>query len=89
MRLRIKVILSVIVIIGALTAVIFYIFSANLTEDFRKLEEDKAYENISRAYDTLASRIDDLSVKLSDWAQWDDTYDFVQDRNEEYVDVNL
>jgi sensor domain CHASE-containing protein len=46
-------------------------------------------QDILRVTDALRSEMDDLSVKLGDWAQWDDTYQYAADHNEEYVISNL
>ncbi|HEX9896358.1 MAG TPA: CHASE4 domain-containing protein [Dehalococcoidales bacterium] len=34
------------------------------------------------------SRLDSLDIMNHDWAAWDDTYIFAQDRNQDYLDSN-
>lgn len=89
MSLRLKVFL----VLGAVMAALFFCtniaLSRFLISEFVALEREEMEEDISRITDGLRSRMDDLSVKLADWAQWDDTYRYVSDRNEEYVVSNI
>jgi sensor domain CHASE-containing protein len=89
MKLRVKVFLF-----SAIAISIFFLFisvtlSGVLLSNFQKLENDNTKENTERFVEALNASVDNLSVKLSDWAQWDDTYAFVQDKNEDYVNSNL
>ncbi len=56
---------------------------------FTKLELQAAERNVNRCYDSLMREIDTLSNIANDWASWDDTYQYVQDRNETFASVNL
>lgn len=89
MSLRLKVFL----VIGAVFLTFFFfvsqILSKIISEDFSDLEKRDATENMLRVTDALQGKIDDLTVKLSDWAQWDDTYRFLADHDEQYVQSNL
>ncbi len=89
MNLRVKVFLSVGVVFGVLFVVTYGILSYVLRNDYRDLERHSVEENVDRVLGAFQNEIDSLSVKISDWGQWDDTYAFVQDRNEEYIGVNL
>ncbi|MBP9728087.1 MAG: PAS domain S-box protein [Candidatus Moranbacteria bacterium] len=89
MTLRLKVFL----IVGT-SLLVFFLFinqvlSGIIARDFAELEKSEAEKNASRVVDALNGRMDALSVKVSDWAQWDDTYNFVIDGNQEYVQSNL
>ncbi len=70
------------------SAVIFFT-TYKLTKDFTDLEKEEMVKNLSRANDILNERIEALSAKLGDWAVWDDSYQFITDHNEEYVQSNL
>lgn len=89
MTLRLKVFL----IVGT-SLVVFFLFinqvlSGIIARDFAELERNETQKNASRVIDALNGRMDALSVKVSDWAQWDDTYNFVLDGNQEYIQSNL
>jgi len=63
--------------------------SSYLSADFSKLEKDDAQKNINRLNDVFQERENELSVKLIDWSQWDDMYQFAQDRNQAFIDSNF
>ncbi|MBT8763417.1 response regulator [Desulfohalobiaceae bacterium Ax17] len=56
---------------------------------FSSLELNQAKKDISRVTDAIRREIHHVAQVASDWAQWDDTYHFVQDRNEAYIKSNL
>jgi PAS domain S-box-containing protein len=56
---------------------------------FGELEERNSRENVERVESALAREISALDTFLHDWSAWDDTYDFVEDRNDAYVEANL
>jgi len=56
---------------------------------FDKVERQRATLNASRAADALSSRIDILQFKVTDWASWDDTYNFVENHNAAFIKSNL
>lgn len=89
MNLRIKVFLSVSSVLILLFFLVSSVLSRILTDDFLELEKRSVEENVRRVADALDNSIDDLAVKVSDWGQWDDTYDFIEDGNAEYLDANL
>lgn len=45
--------------------------------------------NVERVLGTLQGELDSLDIRAQDWAQWDDTYAFVDDPNPTYVQSNL
>jgi sensor domain CHASE-containing protein len=56
---------------------------------FARLEADDARQNVGRVEDALTNQIATLDSKISDWSSWDDTYAFIQDHNQAYIDSNL
>lgn len=89
MHLRFKVFL----IVGTALLLFFVLVHQSLSyimvRDFSELEQQEVQRNTLRVADAVQSRIDELSVKLSDWSQWDDTYEFTGDYDESYVTSNL
>ncbi|MBI5446948.1 MAG: HAMP domain-containing protein [Deltaproteobacteria bacterium] len=61
----------------------------DLLAGFARIEQTDTRQHAQRARDALQVEIENLSVKAADWAQWDDTYRFVVDRNPAYVSSNL
>lgn len=73
-------------------AVVFFVYSViseRFLAQFTAIEMDLAQQNIDRAFDAVNATVDDISTKITDWAQWDDTYVFMEDRNAEYWQSNL
>ena len=67
-----------------------YIF-AELTfiKDFSRIEKKAVNRDVNRAVNALDRELSNLSSINIDWASWDDTYYFIQDKNKEYIDANL
>lgn len=52
--------------------------------------EKKEVQNITlRVKNTLLENLASLHRKSSDWSSWDDTYQYITDHNQEYIDINL
>ncbi|MFZ5807334.1 MAG: CHASE4 domain-containing protein [Verrucomicrobiota bacterium] len=71
-------------LVGAYAVQRFVIFPA-----FEKLERENARSNVIRCEENLKRELDHLDKMLHDWATWDDTYQFVQDRNTDYIQSNI
>ncbi len=70
--------------------VILYIVSnLILIKSYLQIETTSVTNNIQRVEDTLLNEESELSLKLVDWANWDDTYKFIKDQNSEYIKSNL
>ena len=81
------------VIAGSLFIIYLVLFviiaSAWLLERYRLLEEDMMHENVGRVLNAISQDMTTLSAIASDWAIWDDTYTFIEDRNDDYIQSNL
>ncbi|MFZ1684018.1 MAG: CHASE4 domain-containing protein [Candidatus Zixiibacteriota bacterium] len=78
----------------AVTALIFFVgvfFVLHLlrTEERLDYQRRDGEEKLMVAERVLQNESQSLSVKLSDWARWDDTYQFIQNKNEEFITSNL
>lgn len=60
-----------------------------LSASFRVVEENEARQNMARGYDALLAQSNALALKVADWAAWDDTYKYIEDKNEAYEVANL
>ena len=56
---------------------------------FARLEKEQSYTNGERVISILSREIDALEGTTTDWAYWDDTYEFIGDLNVDYLDSNL
>lgn len=46
-------------------------------------------ENVERVQNAVSTQQKYLDYSVHDWACWDSTYEFIEDRNQEYINVNL
>lgn len=74
-----------IVLLGALYVVQRWV----LLRSFATLERRHMEQDVERARRAIEQEIEYLDLTARDWAQWDDTYIFVQDGNEAYRQANL
>ncbi|MEM3404446.1 MAG: CHASE4 domain-containing protein [Nitrososphaeria archaeon] len=58
----------------------------NMTENFIKFEESDVEREIKKTLNIIDKDMISLSMTTQDWAYWDDTYKFMQDRNQEYIE---
>lgn len=56
---------------------------------FEKLELKTVQAHVQRAQNEIKATLAFLESTAADWGQWDDTYRFVEDTNQAYVDTNL
>lgn len=69
--------------------VVYHLFTTILVSGFDTLEKSLVEESVKRVSGALESEMNNLEVKVSDWAQWDDTYSYIENKNEDYLRVNL
>lgn len=58
-------------------------------QELRSLQRQDAENQLSLVERILSRETANLSVKQADWARWDDTYQFISDRNEAFISSNL
>lgn len=67
-------------------AVFFYTL---VLSGFKKVEEQDMVVDIQRVEGLIESEIYNYSVKIADWSSWDDSYNFIVDKNQAFIDSNL
>ncbi|MDI9394918.1 MAG: CHASE4 domain-containing protein [Euryarchaeota archaeon] len=86
--LRKKVLLITILSIVLLTASFTFTYKIQLS-NFLELEQANTLENVERVQNAIATEQSYFDYTVHDWACWDDTYQFIEDKNEQYINVNL
>ena len=69
--------------------IIYSITNAILLGGYKKLERQNILQNTDQAVKLIDDELNQLKSVVGDWAPWDDTYQFVQDVNQDYIDNNL
>ena len=79
-----------------ITILIFAILIAAFTvshnmqlSNFLELEQAGTLDNVGRVQNAVSTQQEYLDYIVQDWACWNDTYQFIEDRNQQYIDVNL
>ena len=65
------------------------IFRLVVRDGFSGIEEQLAGQNMERVVRAIENEVSRVRQHTFDWAVWDDTYQYVDDRNEEYEQGNL
>lgn len=83
--LPIMVLVFLLVVAGGLIAGMQLVMLPGL----ERMEEKYAHTDLNRGVDAIENDAENLQILVKDWATWDDTYQYIQDRNERYIESNL
>jgi|GEM_PF-511232 len=89
MQLRKKTLLIIGAALISLIMVLYATASTILLHDFHNLEAQYVRQDVARALDALEEDLSSLNTSAQDYAEWDDTYSFVNTRNEKFVKSNF
>lgn len=89
MRLKGKILIVLVSVVLAVTLAYYVGFRFVILQSFIDLDRMVAEKDMNRCTAALNREIGLLNRFVHDWAAWDDTYRFAQDRNQEYQDANL
>lgn len=89
MTLRVKALVLVMVWVATLMGCVEILFSRVFLEQMARLEREQVMAHAIRVQEAIRSRVESVPLRLMDWAAWDDTYEFMETRNPEYIESNL
>jgi methyl-accepting chemotaxis protein len=87
--LRIRVLIGVSIAMATGVGLLYAVGSYSVMGGFLTLEHKGATDSASRAQDALNQQIDSLDRTIGNWSSWDDTYAWIDDHNQAYVNSNL
>jgi adenylate cyclase len=87
--LRVKTILIVVATQLALLVILAAPLRVRWLANFSRLETQMLTTDVNRALNGIASEMQALDMMNASYAIWDDTYTFVDDRNQGYIDNNF
>ena len=87
--LRFKILISLIIFVLIFLGIAIFVSQKIFLTSFSELENREAIKSIERSKVVFDRQIFNLDSRLTDWAVWDDTYYFIQDKNQQYIDSNL
>ena len=89
MSLQKKTLLISGLVYGFLILTVYILGRLVLLNQYLKLEERMARQDVERALNMFTQELVNLDRTANDWASWDETYLFVEDLNEAYIRSNL
>jgi diguanylate cyclase (GGDEF)-like protein len=89
MNLRNKILLFAGVALALVLVATTLITRIYYLRNYLAIENSVVQQDIDRVRQALIEMSRNLSMTTGDWAAWDDTYQFVQDRNPEYIAANI
>lgn len=89
MKLRMKILLIMSSTTLALMVVLYGFTQMTMIRTATEMEKEDARQNVMRALNALSDELEKMLSITRDYASWDDTYTFMIDRNEKYVETNL
>ena len=84
---RIRITTLLFLILGG--AIIGFMSLRSAITVFKDLENDNARNNMQRTLNALQQEQTNLDILLSDWASWDDTYEYIENLNSDYEEANI
>lgn len=89
MSIKIKVAIIIFVASMLLCMAVYITSEILLIDNVIDQENEIAKQYLERITNALEYKSKALDAILDDWADWDDTYNFIQNRNEAYIKSNL
>jgi diguanylate cyclase (GGDEF)-like protein/PAS domain S-box-containing protein len=89
MPLQKKSFLTLLIALIVSAAILFGTASVILIQSYSRLESFTAKQNVERVENTYSAVIDQMKTTITDWSYWDDTYQFISDHNQAYIDENM
>lgn len=87
--LRFKLLLYISVAVVLLFTVLYFLASNILLQGFSQLEQDKTLIQLDSAESLISLQTEQLSTVARDYAHWNDTYQFIQRTDPDYIESNL
>ncbi|WP_268928659.1 CHASE4 domain-containing protein [Microaerobacter geothermalis] len=89
MTLRTKTLISVALLTLILLIALLFIMRLIIINSFAVIEEKNVEKRVEQFLSALESQIADISATVGDYAGWDDTYYFLKNRNDAYLQSNM
>jgi len=89
LKLRKKTLLIVGAILVILLPLNYFAMSSIVLDGFSAVEQHDIQNDTQRAVDALNDQVSSQNNALRDWSSWDDTYSFMENRNDEFIRSSL
>lgn len=89
MSIKQKTILIITSVSLAVIALMYLNSSIFIFKNLEAIENKKVLDSADNAISIFKNDLSCLNVSCDDWASWNDTYNFIKDKNEDYISDNL
>jgi|GEM_PF-3041724 len=89
MKLRTKTPVYLGLLLLFIMAVIYLVTVGFVFNATKQIEQQSMIDNINRVAAAIDMKVTNLQTTAGDYGAWDDTYQFVQDKNQKYIDANF
>ncbi|MDD4877121.1 MAG: CHASE4 domain-containing protein [Dehalococcoidales bacterium] len=89
MRLRAKAMIIMGVALLCMAGLIYITSRVTFMRGLEEIEKRETSDHVEQIVNTLSFLISDLEADTADWAARDDTYAFIENGNEEYIQSNI
>ncbi|MFZ2655779.1 MAG: CHASE4 domain-containing protein [Victivallales bacterium] len=89
MKLRVKTLVYTGITLFILILLISTGSSIIILSGFNRLEEDQMLKNSKLLSEAIKSETARLDTLATDWGKWDESYAFIENKNQAYIDTNL
>lgn len=89
MKVRQKTVIIIVLASLIMISSLYIISQTILLRSFADIEEQRMKLNVDRVNSALSAEFSELDSKCGDWAEWDDTYTYMQNLNHAYERANL
>jgi len=89
MTIRTKALIIIGVSLLCMAGLLYVTSRFTFMRGLEEIEGREASRHVEQALGALSYLISDLEADTADWAAWDDTYAFIEDGNEKYIQSNL
>jgi sensor domain CHASE-containing protein len=89
LKLSNKVALGLFAVFAVFGIILYAIQRQVVLPSFQSLEEESARTDMERVIRALDRELSQLMTFSADWGNWMDTYRFMEDRNPDYIEINM
>ncbi len=89
MKLKTKTLLTIGITLAGLMGVMYVVSYTILSRSIAQAEEEGTKQTLKSVLNSVTQTEENFSTRFEDWSAWDDTYDFIKDRNQKYIESNL
>lgn len=89
MTLRRKILYYSILVLLCLVLVAYALTNTIIINTLSNLESTYTTDSVNRVLSAIDDDINNLEITGTDWAMWDDTYEFIENPSQSYIEANL